>query len=108
MTEVIKRVENETLIAEVQTLATITGESAKQATRLIEGQPTPTTGLTKHKRGDAPSANEKTQSDHYTIPSNRGSTGTEQSTEPTPTYITNKRDRPIFIPIDRNWYHLGA
>ena len=32
----------------------------------------------------------------------------EQSAEITPTYSTNKRDRPIFIPIDRNWYHLGA
>ena len=112
MTEIIKRVENETLLAEVQTLATITGESAKQATRLIEGQPTLTTGPTKHEQGNAPSASEKTQNNSHTIPSSQGSTeakqNTERHTETAPIYSMNRRDRPIFIPIDRNWYYLGA
>ena len=51
ITEIIQRVEKETLLAEVQTLATITGESAKQATRLVEGQPTLPT---KNEQGNAP------------------------------------------------------
>ena len=36
MTEIIQRIENKTLLAEIQSLATITDESAKEATHLAE------------------------------------------------------------------------
>ena len=108
MTEIIQRIENETLLAELQSLATITGESAKEATHLVEQPTLPT----ENKRGNAPSSSENRQIYSRTITGSQGSTGTEQDTEryeeTAPIYSTNKRDRPIFIPIERNWYYLGA
>ena len=92
MTEIIQRVENETLLAEVQSLATITDESAKEATHLAE-QPTLST---ENEQGNAPSPREKRQNYGHTITGNQGSTDTEQDTEQhretIPMYSTNKRN----------------
>ena len=108
MTEIVQRVENETLLAEVQSLATITDESAREATHLAERPTLPT----ENEQGKTPSPREKRQNYGHTITDNQGSTDTEKDTEQyretTPIYSTNKQNRPIFFPIDRNWYYLGA
>ena len=110
--KIMKQVEDRTLLTEVKTLATISGESAERAARLLQGQPTLTTGPVIYERGDAPPTNEKTQSNRRTTPNNQSGTEIEKNikrhTETAPTYSINERNRPIFIPIDRSWYYLGA
>ena len=104
ITKIMKQVEDRTLLTEVKTLATISGESAERAARLLEGQPTLITGPVVYERGDAPPTSEKTQGNHYTTPNNQDDTRTEQSierhTEAAPTYSMNKQDQ--------NWYYLGS
>ena len=58
------------------------------------------------------SANEKTEDRPQIMPNKRGDLepehDTDRYTEAAPTYSITGKDRPIFIPIDRNWYHLRA
>ena len=81
MTDIIRRVENETLLAEVETLAVIAGESAKKATHfLVAEQPTLATKTTLNARGDVPSANERTENEPQTMSNNRGNLESEHDT----------------------------
>ena len=113
MTDIIKRVEGKTLLAEVKTLAVIAGESAKKATHfLVAKQPTLATKATPNACEDVPLADKKAENEPQTTPGNHGSLESNKDrnrhTETAPAHSMIRRDRPIFIPIDRNWYHLGA
>ena len=57
ITEITQRVENETMLAKVRNLATITDESAKEAAHLVE-QPAP---LKENEQGNAPPPSKKKQ-----------------------------------------------
>merc|ERR1712083_377115 len=77
MIEIVQRVENETLLAEVQSLATITDESAKEATHLAEQPTLPI----ENERENIPSPREKRQNYGHTITDNQGNTDTKKDTE---------------------------
>ena len=108
MTYIIRQVENETLLAEVETLVVIAGESAKKATHWVAKQPTSATKTISNARKDVPSANERTEDKPQAMLNNCGNLESEHNTEAVPAYSMIWQDRPIFIPIDRNWYYLGA
>jgi hypothetical protein len=116
MTDIIRRVEDETIFAEVETLAVIAGESAKKATQfLVVGQPTEAAGptLDTHKGRGVFSANQRTKNEPQKTHNNCGDNPESEHditrhTETAPTYSTTRGDRPIFILTDRSWCYLGA
>ena len=68
MTEITQRVENETMLAKVRSLATITDESAKEAAHLAE-QPT---SLKENEQDNAPPSGKKKQDRPVFFPTDRG------------------------------------
>ena len=68
MAEITQRTENETMLAKVRSLATITDESAKEAAYLV-GQPT---SLKDNEQGNTPPSDEKKQDRKVFFPTDRG------------------------------------